>query len=115
MKRHQNVQYRVDVRHPKPRQWVQGCSQQLMSQLHPCDERLYYCVRDESRSHDSPESIIACTFTLLPFVLRRHDLNAVVVESEYWGVNVWAFPQQDRNPASESEFRAGAVRKGSTH
>ena len=52
-----------------------------MSQLCPCDERLYYRRQDENRSHDAPENIIICIFPLLPFVLRRHDLNAVVVES----------------------------------
>lgn len=82
MKRHQIVKCCVDVRHPGPPQWVQDCSQQLMSQLHPYDERLDHCVRDESRSHDSPESVIICAFTLLSLVLWRHDMDAVVVESE---------------------------------
>ena len=42
----------------------------------------YIIALDESRSHDSPESVIICIFTLLPFVLWRHDPNAVVVEGK---------------------------------
>jgi hypothetical protein len=81
MKRHV-AKYWVGVHHPKRHQRMRDCSQQLTFRRYPYDERLYYCVRDESRSHDSPESVIVCIFTLLRFVLWRHDPNAVVVEGK---------------------------------